>query len=206
MARQKAPRGTARAQPLTSPPSLDPAAWDEAGELLVPPPATAGDWGGEKPLADLIARAEGVVTVASPDNHGDREAEDGGEGRPAKGDQHRGEEGFNNRHDTRADPSNCGSVMVVTTPAAVQDRELLRQPYPNYRVIVLDDDVNTFQHVVEALVRHVPAMNPDRAWQLAHRIDEEGSAVVWSGPQEQAELYHQLLAAEGLTMAPLERA
>ena len=49
-------------------------------------------------------------------------------------------------------------------------------------------------------------MNPDRAWQLAHRIDEEGSAVVWSGPQEQAELYHQLLAAEGLTMAPLERA
>jgi ATP-dependent Clp protease adaptor protein ClpS len=96
--------------------------------------------------------------------------------------------------------------MVVTTPAAVQDRELLRQPYPNYRVIVLDDDVNTFQHVVEALVRHVPAMNPDRAWQLAHRIDEEGSAVVWSGPQEQAELYHQLLAAEGLTMAPLERA
>ena len=96
--------------------------------------------------------------------------------------------------------------MVVTTPAAVQYRELLRQPYPNYRVIVLDDDVNTFQHVVEALVRHVPAMNPDRAWQLAHRIDEEGSAVVWCGPQEQAELYHQLLAAEGLTMAPLERA
>jgi ATP-dependent Clp protease adaptor protein ClpS len=49
-------------------------------------------------------------------------------------------------------------------------------------------------------------MNPDRAWQLAHRIDGEGSAVVWSGPQEQAELYHQLLGAEGLTMAPLERA
>ena len=96
--------------------------------------------------------------------------------------------------------------MVVTTPAAVQDRELLRQPYPNYRVIVLDDDVNTFQHVVEVLVRHIPGMNPDRAWQLAHRIDGEGSAVVWSGPQEQAELYHQLLGAEGLTMAPLERA
>ena len=114
--------------------------------------------------------------------------------------------GINTRHSTQADPSNGGSVMVVTTPAAVQYRELLRQPYPNYRVIVLDDDVNTFQHVVEALVRHVPAMNPDRAWQLAHRIDEEGSAVVWCGPQEQAELYHQLLAAEGLTMAPLERA
>ena len=99
-----------------------------------------------------------------------------------------------------------GSVMVVTTPAAVQERQQLRQPYPNYRVIVLDDDDNTFQHVVEALVRHIPGMKPDRAWELAHRIDGEGSAVVWSGPQEQAELYHQVLGAEGLSMAPLERA
>jgi ATP-dependent Clp protease adaptor protein ClpS len=106
----------------------------------------------------------------------------------------------------RLAPPIRASVMVVTTPAPVQERDQLRQPYPKYRVIVLDDDVNTFQHVVEALVRHIPAMNPDRAWELAHRIDGEGSAVVWSGPQEQAELYHQLLGAEGLTMAPLERA
>ena len=47
-------------------------------------------------------------------------------------------------------------------------------------------------------------MLPDKAWSLAQRIDSEGSATVWRGPQEQAELYHQLLGAEGLTMAPLE--
>ena len=68
-----------------------------------------------------------------------------------------------------------------------------------------DDDINTFQHVVECLVRIIPAMTPDRAWELAHRIDGSGSAEVWSGPLEQAELYHQQLGAEGLTMAPLER-
>ncbi len=94
---------------------------------------------------------------------------------------------------------------AADAPTAVQEKSRVRQPYPNLRVIVLDDDVNTFQHVVECLVRHIPAMQPDRAWELAHRIDGEGSAVVWCGPQEQAELYHQLLAAEGLTMAPLER-
>ena len=87
----------------------------------------------------------------------------------------------------------------------VLDRQQLRAPYPNGRVIVLDDDHNTFQHVVEALVRHIPGMQPDRAWELAHRIDGTGSAEVWCGPLEQAELYHQQLAAEGLTMAPLER-
>jgi ATP-dependent Clp protease adaptor protein ClpS len=96
--------------------------------------------------------------------------------------------------------------MAVTYPSRTEERQRLRQPYPNYRVIVLDDDVNTFQHVVESLVRHIPGMNPDKAWELAHRIDGEGSAVVWSGPMEQAELYHQLLSAEGLTMAPLEKA
>jgi ATP-dependent Clp protease adaptor protein ClpS len=96
--------------------------------------------------------------------------------------------------------------MVVTpsrSPAQAEGR--LQEHYPNVNVIVLDDDVNTFQHVVDALVRHLPGMQPDRAWELAHRIDGEGSAVVWSGPLEQGELYHQLLAAEGLTMAPLSR-
>jgi ATP-dependent Clp protease adaptor protein ClpS len=98
------------------------------------------------------------------------------------------------------------SALSSPSPAAVQESRQLRQPYPHYRVIVLDDAVNTFQHVVDCLVRIIPAMQPDRAWELAHRIDGEGSAVVWSGPQEQAELYHQQLRTEGLTMAPLERA
>ena len=88
---------------------------------------------------------------------------------------------------------------------AVMERQRLKQPYPTARVIVLDDDHNTFQHVVEVLVRYIPGMQPDQAWELAHRIDSTGSAVVWSGPLEQAELYHQQLGAEGLTMAPLER-
>ncbi len=99
-------------------------------------------------------------------------------------------------------------VMVATpgSAAPVMERSAVRQSYPHVKVIVLDDDVNTFQHVVETLVRVLPGMTPDRGWELAHRIDGEGSAVVWSGPQEQGELYHQQLGAAGLTMAPLERA
>ncbi len=48
-------------------------------------------------------------------------------------------------------------------------------------------------------------MTEEKAWKIAYKIDKEGSAEVWRGPLEQAELYHQQLAAEGLTMAPLER-
>ncbi|MCP9909571.1 MULTISPECIES: ATP-dependent Clp protease adapter ClpS [Synechococcales] len=95
--------------------------------------------------------------------------------------------------------------MATISPGAVQERQRVRQSYPSFKVVVLDDDVNTFQHVVECLVRYIPAMQPNQAWELAHRIDGEGSAVVWCGPQEQAELYHQQLGAEGLTLAPLEQ-
>ncbi len=98
------------------------------------------------------------------------------------------------------------STTPTLTPERTRERQQLREPYPHFKVIVLNDEVNTFQHVVDCLVRHIPGMVPDRAWELAHRIDGQGSAVVWSGPQEQAEHYHQLLGAEGLTMAPLERA
>jgi ATP-dependent Clp protease adaptor protein ClpS len=94
-------------------------------------------------------------------------------------------------------------MVVAPTRSPAQAGQRLQERYPNVNVIVLDDDVNTFQHVVQALVRHLPGMQPDQAWSLAHRIDGEGSAVVWSGPLEQGELYHQLLSAEGLTMAPL---
>lgn len=94
-------------------------------------------------------------------------------------------------------------MVVAPTRSPAQAGQRLHGRYPSVNVIVLDDDVNTFQHVVEALVRHLPGMQPDQAWNLAHRIDGEGSAVVWSGPLEQGELYHQLLTAEGLTMAPL---
>ena len=96
--------------------------------------------------------------------------------------------------------------MVLSSASPVQERQRLRQLYPDFKVVVLDDDFNTFQHVVETLVRIIPGMLADKAWDLAHRVDGEGSAVVWCGPQEQAELYHQQLGAAGLTMAPLERA
>lgn len=91
----------------------------------------------------------------------------------------------------------------VASPVIEEQRETQR--YPEARVIVLDDDVNTFQHVVDCLRKIIPGMSEDRAWKLAHQIDSQGSAEVWCGPLEQAEHYHQQLLGEGLTMAPLER-
>ena len=92
-----------------------------------------------------------------------------------------------------------------TNAAPVVEKVKERKLYPEARVIVLDDDINTYQHVVSSLMKIIPQMNEDKAWKLASMIDSEGSAEVWSGPFEQAELYHHQLSTEGLTMAPLER-
>jgi ATP-dependent Clp protease adaptor protein ClpS len=73
-----------------------------------------------------------------------------------------------------------------------------------WQVIVLNDDHNTFQGVAFALSSVLPGVDYDRGMALANRIDASGLAVVWSGNQEQAELYWEQLQDYGLTMAPLE--
>src|SRR5262245_18462674 len=74
-----------------------------------------------------------------------------------------------------------------------------------WRVIVLNDDHNTFEGVAFALASTIPGVDYDKGMKLATRIDATGQAIVWSGDREPAELYHYQLEGHGLTMAPLER-
>ena len=74
-----------------------------------------------------------------------------------------------------------------------------------WRVIVLNDDHNTFDHVAATLARYIPGMSVEQGFRAADRIHHSGQAIVWSGHQEQAELYWEQLRDAGLTMAPLER-
>jgi ATP-dependent Clp protease adaptor protein ClpS len=75
----------------------------------------------------------------------------------------------------------------------------------NWRVIVLNDDHNTFDHVAMSLARCIPGMSMEKGYAMANRIHNAGQAVVWTGMKEPAELYWEQLHAAGLTMAPLEQ-
>ena len=74
-----------------------------------------------------------------------------------------------------------------------------------WRVIVLNDDHNTFDGVAFALSSVLPGVGFDQGMSYANRIHSSGRAVVWSGHKERAELYWQQLKDYGLTMAPLDR-
>lgn len=97
-------------------------------------------------------------------------------------------------------------MTATPTQAPVRETSTVHKLYPNFKVIVLNDDFNTFQHVAQCLMTYIPQITSDHAWELTHQVHDEGQAIVWVGPQEQAELYHLQLKRAGLTMAPLEAA
>jgi ATP-dependent Clp protease adaptor protein ClpS len=74
-----------------------------------------------------------------------------------------------------------------------------------WKVIVRNDNHNTFDHVASTLARVIPGVTLDGGYALAERIHSSGLAIVWSGDREVAELYWESLRDAGLTMAPLER-
>jgi ATP-dependent Clp protease adaptor protein ClpS len=74
-----------------------------------------------------------------------------------------------------------------------------------WRVIVRNDDHNTFDHVARTLARFLPGVSLDQGHQFANLIHSSGQATVYSGQREPAEHYWEQLKGAGLTMAPLER-
>jgi len=74
-----------------------------------------------------------------------------------------------------------------------------------WNVIVLNDDHNTFDGVAHALAAVLPGVSYERGMAFANKIHSSGSAIVWSGHREAAELYWSQLRDYGLTMAPLDK-
>ena len=97
--------------------------------------------------------------------------------------------------------------MATLTPP--RERERTRGPGSGTgdasRVIVLNDNHNTFDGVAFALAAVLPGVDFERGMSFANRIHNSGQALVWSGHRELAELYWEQLDGHGLTMAPLER-
>ena len=75
----------------------------------------------------------------------------------------------------------------------------------NWRVIVHNDDHNTFEHVARTLSRCIPGVSLSQGYAVADTIHNTGQAIVWTGMKETAELYWAQLKDAGLTMAPLEQ-
>ncbi len=74
-----------------------------------------------------------------------------------------------------------------------------------WKVIVRNDDHNTFEHVARTLARYIPGISLQRGLEIANVIHNSGQAIVYTGQKEIAEHYWEQLKGAGLTMAPLEQ-
>lgn len=80
------------------------------------------------------------------------------------------------------------TIVTTKRPAPAKPKHQPKtKPQPQYAVVVLDDDLHTFDYVIEVLIR-VCGHTYERADRFAHEIDSTGLAIVWSGSREVAEL------------------
>lgn len=95
--------------------------------------------------------------------------------------------------------------MNTTNPDVEQQTRDRTAILPPYNVLLHNDDVNTMDHVVVALLKSVPSLTLERAVAIMLEAHNHGVAVVITCPLEQAELYRDRLESFGLT-ATIERA
>jgi ATP-dependent Clp protease adaptor protein ClpS len=87
----------------------------------------------------------------------------------------------------------------TVAPGTGIDEETLTRLIPPYNVILHNDDHNSMDHVVKALLRSVPSLSTDDSVRIMFEAHENGTAVVISCPKETAEMYRDRLESFNLT-------
>ncbi len=91
--------------------------------------------------------------------------------------------------------------MPVSAADPAQDVKVKDQTrlLPPYRVMLHNDDVNTFEHVIRAILRLTP-LNEKEAATRAMEAHETGVALLLVTHRERAELYVEQFASASLTV------
>lgn len=79
------------------------------------------------------------------------------------------------------------------------ETDLRTKELPPFRVILHNDDVNTFEHVIATILELTP-LKPPEAIARTVEAHETGLSVLLVTHQERAELYVDQFASKGLTV------
>ena len=99
---------------------------------------------------------------------------------------------------------NLGSNVEVETPPS-PEVDVLDDVTKPWQVMVLNDPVNLMSFVT-LILRRIFGYSEEKAVELMLKVHYEGSAVVWTGEREKAELYVQQLQSHQLyaVMEPVD--
>ena len=95
--------------------------------------------------------------------------------------------------------SDMSSTVII--PETIENESTGTDDGLEARVTVYNCNCHTYQQVIALFCQVIPRMNPARAFELAWRIDHEGSAIVYTGERGVAEEIAKRLVSGGLRVA-----
>ena len=81
----------------------------------------------------------------------------------------------------------------------LEKRSTTRKLAPRYRVLLHNDDYNSMEHVVQALMKTVASITQPQAVSIMMEAHTNGMALVITCAQEHAEFYCETLQSQGLS-------
>ncbi|HIK54974.1 MAG TPA: ATP-dependent Clp protease adapter ClpS [Synechococcales cyanobacterium M55_K2018_004] len=81
----------------------------------------------------------------------------------------------------------------------IEKRSTIRQTAPRYKVLLHNDDFNSMEYVVQALLKTVTSLTVPQAVSIMMEAHTNGVALVITCTQEHAEFYSEGLKSQGLT-------
>lgn len=78
--------------------------------------------------------------------------------------------------------------------------EILVSLKNSHRLILWNDDVNTFEHVIWCMV-HYLNYSERQGEQIAWKVHNEGKCAILEGSFTEVEVYRKILQAEGLSVS-----
>ncbi|MBC7913244.1 MAG: ATP-dependent Clp protease adaptor ClpS [Pyrinomonadaceae bacterium] len=95
---------------------------------------------------------------------------------------------------------NIHSAGTETQVETFTLEEILAGIKPSHRLILWNDDINTFEHVIHCLVKYLD-YGDKQAEKIAWTIHNDGKCAVLEGSFTELEVYRKILQQEGLTVS-----
>lgn len=78
--------------------------------------------------------------------------------------------------------------------------EILSVVKRSHRLILWNDEINTFEHVIYCLIKYLD-YSESQAEKIAWKVHTEGKCAVLEGSWTEIEVYRKILKQEGLTVS-----
>lgn len=91
-------------------------------------------------------------------------------------------------------------MSVETEQEAFTLEEIFATVHSANRLVLWNDEINTFDHVIYCLMKHLQ-YSEAQAEQIAWKVHTEGKCAVLEGSYTEMEVYRKILKSEGLTVS-----